>query len=58
MSIPILRETQMTAVVVEIGPASMVVEHSGLLADALSDALSAWTKIDWDGLGENAKVEG
>ncbi|MCL4446324.1 MAG: peptidoglycan-binding protein [Actinobacteria bacterium] len=58
MSIPILRETQMTAVVVEIGPASMVVEHSGLLADALSDALSAWTKIDWDGLGENPKVEG
>lgn len=57
MSIPILRETQMTAVVVEIGPASMVVERSGILADAITDALAAWTKIDWGGVGELSKVE-
>ena len=38
MALPILRFTQMSAVVVESGPAERIVEHSGLLADALASA--------------------
>lgn len=42
MSLPVLRETRMPAVVCELGPAPLVVEHLGRLARALVDALSAW----------------
>ncbi len=39
MSVPLLRETRMPAVLVEVGPASVVVERAAALAAALSPAL-------------------
>lgn len=42
MSIPALRETQMPAVVCELGPATSVVPRLAGLAAALSSALEAW----------------
>ena len=48
MSVPVLRETRMPAVIVEIGPASAVVEHGPALADALATALVAWAVTAWD----------
>jgi N-acetylmuramoyl-L-alanine amidase len=45
MSVPILRETQMPAVLVEVGPASTVVEHSALLAAGICDALRRWADL-------------
>jgi N-acetylmuramoyl-L-alanine amidase len=42
MSLPILRETRMPSVLVEMGPATMVVEQAALLAVALSTALGQW----------------
>jgi N-acetylmuramoyl-L-alanine amidase len=48
MSLPILRETRMPSVLVEVGPASMVVERAALLAGALSAALGQWVDASWD----------
>jgi N-acetylmuramoyl-L-alanine amidase len=48
MSLPILRETRMPSVLVEVGPASLVVEHATLLATALSGALGQWADASWD----------
>ena len=48
MSLPILRETRMPAVVVEIGPASTVVERATTLASALAVALGHWADASWD----------
>lgn len=48
MSVPVLRETRMPAVIVEVGPARAVVEHVADLADALTDALVAWAGTTWD----------
>jgi N-acetylmuramoyl-L-alanine amidase len=48
MSVPVLRETQMPAVIVEVGPASAVVERGPVLADALLRALVAWATTSWD----------
>jgi N-acetylmuramoyl-L-alanine amidase len=48
MSIPLLRETRMPAVLVEVGPASTVVEHAPSLATALSVALGHWADASWD----------
>jgi N-acetylmuramoyl-L-alanine amidase len=48
MSVPILRETRMPAVVVELGPASAVVERTSSLAAALSAALGHWVDVSWD----------
>lgn len=42
MSLPVLRETRMPAVVCEIGPGPLVVRRTGSLAHALADALAAW----------------
>jgi len=47
MSVPVLRETQMPAVIVEVGPASAVVERGPVLADALLRALVAWATTSW-----------
>ncbi len=47
MSLPVLRETRMPAVVVELGPASTIVEHGQLLARALASAMGAWAGSDW-----------
>jgi N-acetylmuramoyl-L-alanine amidase len=48
MSLVILRETRMPTVLVELGPASLVVEHAALLAVALSAALTQWADAAWD----------
>jgi N-acetylmuramoyl-L-alanine amidase len=42
MTLPVLRETRMPAVVVELGPAKVVVERSGEVAHALTAALRTW----------------
>jgi N-acetylmuramoyl-L-alanine amidase len=41
MSVPLLRETRMPAVITELGPAA-VVERCGFLAVALAEALATW----------------
>lgn len=43
MSLAILRETAMPAVLVEVGPVSAVVERAGAFARALVEALEDWT---------------
>jgi N-acetylmuramoyl-L-alanine amidase len=48
MSLAILRETRMPSVLVELGPASLVVEGAALLAAALSTALGKWADASWD----------
>lgn len=48
MSVTLLRETRMPAVLVEVGPASTVVERASALAAALSDALGHWADASWD----------
>jgi N-acetylmuramoyl-L-alanine amidase len=48
MSVPVLRETRMTAVVVELGPAGAVVEQGAALADAVADALVEWARTAGD----------
>jgi N-acetylmuramoyl-L-alanine amidase len=47
MSLPILRETRMPSVLVEVGPARAVVEHAADLAAALSAALEEWADTSW-----------
>ena len=42
MSLPVLRETRMPAVLCELGPASVVVERGAEVAVALREALAAW----------------
>jgi N-acetylmuramoyl-L-alanine amidase len=42
MRIPILRETRMPAVLCEVGPPTVVVEHTGELARTLTLAFSRW----------------
>ena len=48
MSVPELRETRMTAVLVEVGPASMVVERGPALADSLAAAVTGFAVATWD----------
>jgi N-acetylmuramoyl-L-alanine amidase len=48
MSVPLLRETRMPAVIVEVGPAAIVVEHGPSLADSLATALQAWVGAVWE----------
>jgi N-acetylmuramoyl-L-alanine amidase len=48
MSVPLLRETQMPAVIVELGPAAVVVERSRALAGALAESVEAWTRSLWE----------
>lgn len=42
MSLPVLRETRMPAVLCEIGPAEVVVERSAELSASLTRAIQAW----------------
>jgi N-acetylmuramoyl-L-alanine amidase len=42
MCVPVLRETQMAAVIIEVGPAAAVVEHGPRLADSIAKALGIW----------------
>jgi N-acetylmuramoyl-L-alanine amidase len=48
MSLPVLRETRMPAVIVEIGPATTVVEGGPALARALTAAMVEWAQSTWD----------
>jgi N-acetylmuramoyl-L-alanine amidase len=48
MSVPLLRETRMPAVLVELGPASVVVERGRLLATALATSVEAWAQSLWE----------
>ncbi len=48
MSLPVLRETRMPAVIVEIGPASVVVEQGPAFARALVNALVDWAGQPWE----------
>lgn len=48
MSLPLLRETRMPAVICEVGPATVVVEHAASLARAVVDALTDWVGTSWD----------
>ena len=42
MALAVLRETKMTAVVVEVGPAEAVVRHGDLLATSIAEAVERW----------------
>jgi N-acetylmuramoyl-L-alanine amidase len=48
MSLPQLRETRMPAVICEIGPASVMVERSAVIARAVVDSLAEWVDTAWD----------
>ena len=48
MSLPLLRETRMPAVVGEISPASVMVERSAVIARAVVDSLAEWVDTAWD----------
>ena len=48
MSLPVLRETRMPAVIVELGPAAVVVERAAVLAGTLSEVLTEWAGSAWD----------
>lgn len=42
MRLPLLRETRMPAVIIEVGPASRVVTHNEQIATAIAQALVSW----------------
>ena len=48
MSLPLLRETRMPAVIVEIGPASVLVEQAATVVRAVGLALAEWVDSAWD----------
>jgi N-acetylmuramoyl-L-alanine amidase len=48
MRLPVLRETRMPAVLVEVGPASDVVLRAAALAAALADAVEQWVAAPVD----------
>jgi len=48
MTLAVLRETRMPAVVCELGPPQAVVRHAGTLARALVDALATWVATPVD----------
>jgi N-acetylmuramoyl-L-alanine amidase len=48
MRLPVLRETRMPAVLLEIGPPAVVVERAADLAAAIAEALGQWASAPWD----------
>jgi N-acetylmuramoyl-L-alanine amidase len=48
MSLPLLRETRMPAVIIEITPATVVVEQAPTIARATVEALAEWVDSAWD----------
>ncbi len=48
MSLPVLRETRMPAVICEISPATVVVEQASIVARVVVDALTEWVGTSWD----------
>jgi N-acetylmuramoyl-L-alanine amidase len=48
MALPILRETKMPAVLVEVGEPGLVVQHTGVLAAVIVNSLTSWMSMTWD----------
>lgn len=48
MSLPLLRETRMPAVIIELGPATVVVEKAATVVRAIAAALAEWVDSAWD----------
>jgi N-acetylmuramoyl-L-alanine amidase len=48
MSLPVLRETRMPAVICEISPAAVMVERAATIARAVVEALAEWVGTSWD----------
>jgi N-acetylmuramoyl-L-alanine amidase len=48
MSLSLLRETRMPAVICEISPPSVMVERSTVIARAVVDSLAEWVDTAWD----------
>ena len=48
MSLPLLRETRMPAVICEISPAAVLVEQAPSVARAVVTALAEWAATAWD----------
>jgi len=48
MSVAVLRETRMPAVVIELGPSWVVVQRATELANGLCQALAIWADTTWD----------
>jgi len=48
MSLALLRETRMPAVICEVNPASVMVERSAVIARALLDSLAEWVDTAWE----------
>ena len=48
MSLPLLRETRMPAVICEVSPASVMVERAPVIARAVVDSLTEWVDTAWD----------
>jgi N-acetylmuramoyl-L-alanine amidase len=44
MRLPMLRETRMPAVLCELGPPAVVVEHGARVAEAIGDAVARWLR--------------
>jgi N-acetylmuramoyl-L-alanine amidase len=49
MRLPVLRETRMPAVLVELGPPSDVVVRTPALAEALATAVQRWVEAPVEG---------
>lgn len=48
MTLPILRETRMPAVICEISPAELVTESGNKIARAVGEAIVEWAAAEWD----------
>jgi N-acetylmuramoyl-L-alanine amidase len=48
MSLPVLRETRMPAVITEIGPAAVMVERGAVVARTVTESLAEWVDSPWD----------
>ena len=48
MSLPVLRETRMPAVICDVGPPAVLVPGVVTFADAVVDALARWVSTPWD----------
>jgi N-acetylmuramoyl-L-alanine amidase len=48
MSLPLLRETRMPAVIIELGPATVMVEQASAVVRSVVSALTEWVDSVWD----------
>jgi N-acetylmuramoyl-L-alanine amidase len=48
MSLPLLRETRMPAVIIELGPATVMVEQASAVVRSVVAALTEWVDSAWD----------